>query len=200
VGQITTFILAGGKSTRMGTDKAFVELGGRTLMAHALEIARAVGGEVWIAGDVVRFEGYGRVVEDIYRNRGPLAGIHAALRSTSTDLNLMLAVDLPFIPAAFLEYLIRQAKATEAVVTVPRDGGRLQPLCAVYRKAFALVAERSLQAGENKIDPLFSLVATRVLEEAELRNLGFSATMFGNLNTREDLDRANRQWRKTQGK
>ena len=87
---------------------------------------------------------------------------------TRTELNLMMAVDMPFLQPSFLNYLVAQARETAAVVVVPRAGGGLQPLCAVYRRGFAEVAERSLRAGENKIDRLFAEVQTRVIEPEEL--------------------------------
>ncbi len=190
VNHLTAFVLAGGKSTRMGTDKAFLELAGQTLLAHAMQLAGAVAGDVRIVGDAKKFSAYGPVVEDIFRDRGPLAGIHAALRTSTTDLNLVLAVDLPFVETKFLEYLVAQARATSATIIVPRAGGGWQPLCAVYRRAFADLAERSLREGRNKIDPLFSLLETRVIEEDELSRLGLSAEIFRNLNTPEEWERA----------
>jgi len=76
------------------------------------------------------------------------------------------------------------------MVTVPQVGGKIQPLCAVYRREFLELAERALQKGENKIDRLFSEENTRVIGEEELSEAGFSAEMFRNLNTPEDLERA----------
>ena len=173
----------------MEKDKAFLELEGRTLLVRALELAGTVG-EVYISGDAGKFAAYGRVVEDVYRDRGPLGAIHAALMSVTSDLNLMLAVDLPFIEPNFLEYLITRAQHSGAVVTVPRAGGGWQPLCAVYQRSFALVAERSLQEGRNKIDPLFSGVEIEVLGEGELLRHGFSSEMFRNLNTLDEWEAA----------
>ncbi len=187
---VAAFVLAGGKSTRMGKDKAFLELGGRTLLAHALDLAGTVARDVRIVGEANKFAAFGSVVEDVYHERGPLGGIHAALASTTTELNLMLAVDLPFLQPEFLKYLISEARKTGALVTVPRAGGGLQPLCAVYRRAFAEVAERSLQEGRNKIDPLFAEVETRVLGEEDLSRAGFSEGMFRNLNTPEEWEEA----------
>ena len=94
VEDVTAFVLAGGKSTRMGKDKAFLEFRGRILLARALELAAGAGQEVRIVGDPRKFAAFGQVIEDIYRERGPLGGIHAALKSSSTRLNLMLAVDI----------------------------------------------------------------------------------------------------------
>jgi molybdopterin-guanine dinucleotide biosynthesis protein A len=193
---LSAFILAGGRSSRMGEDKAFLELDGQTLLARALALAGSVAAKVSIVGDTARFAAYAPVVEDIYPGRGPLAGIHAALAGATTELNLVLAVDTPFLEEELLRLLVEQARSSGAVVTVPRVAGGFQPLCAVYRKPFAAVAEEALQQGRNKIDPLFSRVPTRILEPEELARFAFAAEMFDNLNTREDVERATRQSRK----
>jgi molybdopterin-guanine dinucleotide biosynthesis protein A len=188
---VTAFILAGGKSTRMETDKAFVALDGRTLLARALDVVRSVTSDVRIVGDAAKFASFAPVVEDMFRGCGPLGGIHAALRASVTDLNLVLAVDLPFVSAALLQYLVTQAQdSTEAAVTVPRAAGGWQPLCAVYRKEFADAAELALREGCYKIDALFDVVKVRVIDEDELAGRGFSPRIFRNLNTQEELDGA----------
>jgi len=187
---VTAFVLAGGKSSRMGSDKAFLPLGDETLLSIALNVARTVASDVWIVGDAKKFAAVGQVLEDVYRDRGPLGGIHGALSTSATDLNLILAVDLPFIGSEFLEYVLLQARGSDAMVTVPRAGAKLQPLCAVYRRGFAQVAEESLGEGKNKIDALFAKVATRVIEEDELLRAGFSVEIFRNLNTPDDWEKA----------
>jgi len=187
---VTAFVLAGGKSSRMGSDKAFLELGGETLLSRALQAAGSVAGEVRIVGAPQKFAAFGEVIEDVYRGQGPLGGIHAALSNSQTELNLVLAVDLPFVGREFLEFLLLRARESDAMVTVPRAGGGLQPLCAAYRRGFAEVAERSLRAGNNKIDSLFATLETCVIEEDELARAGFSVEMFRNLNTPEELEKA----------
>jgi molybdopterin-guanine dinucleotide biosynthesis protein A len=186
---VTAFILAGGKSTRMGVDKAFVDYDGRTLLARALDLARSVTSDVRIVGNTEKFAPFAPVVEDVFRDRGPLGGIHAALRASPTELNVVLAVDIPFVSLAFLQYLIGRAReAPEATVVVPRAGGGWQPLCAIYRREFAGAAETGLLAGRNRIDPLFEVVRTRVIEEQELQDARFSSAIFRNLNTSEELE------------
>jgi molybdopterin-guanine dinucleotide biosynthesis protein A len=187
---VTAFVLAGGKSSRMGTDKAFLRLEGETLLERALTTAASVAGDVRIVGDAGKFAAFGRVVEDVYRDRGPLGGIHAALSSSTTELNLMLAVDSPFVGTKFLDYLILCARESGALVTVPRADFGLQPLCAVYRRGFTEVAEQALREGKNKIDSLFAKVGTCVIEENELVRMGFSVEMFRNLNTQEEFEKA----------
>jgi molybdenum cofactor guanylyltransferase len=187
---LAVFILAGGKSTRMGTDKAFVEFNGCTLLARALDLARSVTSDVHIVGDPRKFAAFAPVVQDIFPGCGPLGGIHAALRASSAELNLMLAVDMPFLPPDLLRYLVTRARNSAATVTIPHCGGRNQMLCAVYRRAFADAAELALRKGQYKIDALFANRSTKVIDEDALRANGFSARMFRNLNSPQELAQA----------
>ncbi|MGA7908522.1 MAG: molybdenum cofactor guanylyltransferase [Candidatus Sulfotelmatobacter sp.] len=188
---VTVFILAGGKSTRMGTDKAFLEFEGRTLLARMLEVARSVTPEVRIVGGAAKFAAFAPVVEDVFCGCGPLAGIHAALRASQAKLNVVLAVDVPFVSFALLQYLIARARTVgSAWATVPRAPGGWQPLCAVYRREFAEAAEGALREGRYKIDALFDVVPVQAIEEAELAEAGFSPRIFRNLNTPSDVQAA----------
>ncbi len=203
---ISAFVLAGGRSSRMGRDKAFLEWRGRTLLEQALELARTVTERVSIVGQREKFAAYAAVVEDVYPGQGPLAGIHAALISSSSELNLMLAVDTPLVTPEFLEYLVTQAdiqsrsdddepgaaEGGRPYVFLPRVGGRLQPLCAAYRREFAEIAAQALQAGRNKIEPLLVSLPQRIIEEEELRRLAFDPRMFENLNTRAEWEKMQR--------
>jgi molybdenum cofactor guanylyltransferase len=185
------FILAGGKSTRMGTDKAFVEFNGRTLLERVLETARSVTRRVAIVGSPTKFSAHASVIEDVFQNCGPLAGIHAALQSSTSDLNLILAVDLPFVTRQLLQFLLKKAgESPTAIITVPRTAQGWQPLCAVYPREFAPIAEKSLRAGRYKIDALFEVRYTKAIPERELEAAGFSADLFRNLNSPEDLAQA----------
>ena len=184
------FVLAGGKSSRMGggpgNDKAFLEFGGQTLLDRALAVMSTVCDRVAIVGDPAKFAKYESVVADIFPGCGPLAGIHAALVHSSAELNLILAVDMPFVSRELLAFLFAAAEEDDAIVTVPRTGKGLQPLCAVYRRDFSTVAEQALREGNYKIDATFSNVSVRVIEEGELAAAGFSEQSFFNVNTPQD--------------
>lgn len=193
VPDLAAFILAGGRSTRMGTDKAFAVLDGRTLLERALDLARSVTSDLRIVGDPAKFASFAPVVEDLFAACGPLGGIHAALLSSQTDLNLILAVDTPFVTPSFLEYLLTRAKDSRAVITVPHTSRGWQPLCAIYRRDFASIAEKALRAGHYKIDPLFTEAAAQVISEQELESAGFAPDLFSNLNTPDDLAEAGRK-------
>ena len=192
----TAFVLAGGRSRRMGTDKAFVLLDGRTLLARALGLALSLTSDVRIVGDPTKFASFAPVVEDLFPGCGPLAGIHAALGSSQTELNLILAVDMPFLTPALLQYMLGRAKDSDsAMATVPRTAQGWQPLCAVYRRDFASIAEKALRAGRYKIDALFVEAGAQVIGEPELQSAGFSLDLFSNLNTPDDLAEAVRKQR-----
>ena len=189
---VTAFVLAGGKSARMGREKATLELGGRTLLERALKLASSVAAEALIVGPRAELELHGRVVEDVYPDQGPLSGIHAALWASPTELSLILAVDTPFLEARFLQYLMEQARESGAVVTVPRTADGFHPLAAVYRRSFRETAEQALQEGRNKIDALFAQVETRILEAEELKRFAFAPAIFENLNTPQDVEQIGR--------
>jgi len=125
-------------------------------------------------------------VADIFSGCGPLAGIHAALVHSPAELNLMLAVDMPFVSTELLAFLFAVAENNDAIITVPRASKGLQPLCAVYRRSFSTVAEEALRAGKYKIDAAFSSVSIRVIEDVELAAAGFSEQSFFNVNTPQD--------------
>ncbi len=190
---ITGFVLAGGKSTRMGRDKATLSLHGRTLVETALGAARAITDEVFILGSPALYGQFAPAIPDIFSGCGPLAGIHAALAQTRTELNLMIAVDTPFLTVQLLRYLVERAIAARTVVTAPEINAYPQPLCAVYAREFLPIAEQALRAGNNKIVPLFPATRTLVIPEAEMTRVAFTAEMFDNLNTPEDLERARRR-------
>ena len=182
----------------MNRDKAFVEFGGQTLLDRALAVMGGVCDRVTIVGDPAKFTKYvsskygstkyESVVADIFPGCGPLAGIHAALVHSAAELNLMLAVDMPFVSKELLAFLFATAEDEDnhAIITVPRTSKGLQPLCAVYRRDFSTTAEQALRAGKYKIDAAFSSVAVRVIEEGELAAAGFSERNFFNVNTPQD--------------
>jgi molybdenum cofactor guanylyltransferase len=189
---VSAFILAGGKSSRMGMDKAFIALDGRTLLARMLDVARSVTPQVWIVGSAAKYAPFAPTIEDVIPNCGPLGGIHAALATSKTDLNLIMAVDVPFVPPALLPFLLTRARNSTAMVTVPCAGNGLQPLCAIYRREFHAVAERALREARCKIDALFDEIFTHVIAEQELETAGFSPRIFRNMNTPEDLAEASK--------
>ncbi len=151
----SALILAGGKSSRMGRDKAWLPVGGETLLARQIGLARRVGAsEVFISGrsdvDYSRF--LCPVLKDKINNAGPLAGIERGLKSVSTGLLLVLAVDLPNISAECLLKIFERCQGTGAV---PLVAGKPEPLVAFYPKAAKPLAQMLLR-GKNRAVTFFA--------------------------------------------
>src|SRR5271157_1706147 len=156
---VSAFILAGGRSSRMGTDKALLQWNGENLLQNALSKAKEVSPAPMIVGSRARYSSYGDVIEDRFPDCGPLGAIHAALCATQTDLNLVLSVDMPLVTVDLLRWLVQAADEGPELAVVPESGGRLQPLCAVYRRGARPAIETQLEAGRFKVDGIFPLVA-----------------------------------------
>jgi molybdopterin-guanine dinucleotide biosynthesis protein A len=190
---VTALVLVGGQSSRMGSDKALLRLpDGESLLEHALAMAATVASEVKLVGPrqkYVEIRWAGEVVEDTFPGTGPLGGIHAGLTASSTDLNLVLAVDMPAVTSELLRFLVQTAQTHERLVTAFGAEGRWQPLCAVYRKGFARVAEDAITAGRCKVDASFTEQIAHQVSEDDLRLNGFSAELFTNCNTAEEWQR-----------
>jgi molybdopterin-guanine dinucleotide biosynthesis protein A len=172
----------------MGTDKALLRIGEQTLLERTLRTAAASVPKVVIVGAREHYGGFGETIEDIYRECGPLGGIHAALSATQTDLNLVLSVDMPAMTSDFLSWLVIEANKSKELVIVPEALGGLQPLCAVYRRPLRALAEQALKNGDYKIGHMFSLAPTRYISQKEIVAASFSPELFHNVNTREDYE------------
>jgi len=186
VNDASAFVLTGGRSSRMGSDKALLSWAGETLIQRTLAIARQACGQVCICGSRELYGKFGEVVEDAEPGRGPLSGIQAALHATETELNLILSVDLPLMTTEFLVWLLQQARSGEQRITAPEAQGRLQPLCAVYNRDVLELVDDALAKDDLKVTRLFARTPTRVITESELRAAGFDPAIFSNVNTSED--------------
>jgi molybdopterin-guanine dinucleotide biosynthesis protein A len=199
-------IQAGGRSARMGADKAWLTLGGRPLIARALDAARGVVDRLIIvlhrddlADDLVcaRYARLGRergagLVEDHYHRLGPLGGIQTALSECRDDEPaLVLACDLPFITPEFLALLARRHLASPSrggpAATVPSDQmGRRQPLAAIYDRSCQEVIAPLLAAGRLRLDELLARIAVNPVSAVEYAHLPGADRLLLNLNTPED--------------
>ncbi|HTC74974.1 MAG TPA: molybdenum cofactor guanylyltransferase, partial [Edaphobacter sp.] len=152
------FVLAGGRSSRMGQDKALLTLGGEPLVKKAIRKLSKVCAGVSIAGGTEELRQFGRVIPDESVGCGPLGGIVAALEQSSFEWNLFLAVDAPFVPVSVLKALLFMVAGFPGVCVMARAQGVMQPLCAVYSRKALEVLKQELAAGRWKV--------TRAIEAA----------------------------------
>ena len=182
-------ILAGGKSSRMGRDKAWLEIGGQTLLARQIGMARALGAlEVFLSGRTdADYSGFGcDVLHDKYVNAGPLAGIERALNAMRSPLLLVLAVDLPAMKP---DLLLRLAAGSSSLGAIPCVNGRLEPLAALYPKTARELAQDHLQRGLLAVKDF----ASRCMRMGLAHRVEFPASesrFFASWNSPADLTRA----------
>lgn len=167
----------------MGTDKALLSVGGRSLLELALDNAKEVSPSPVIVGARERYDAFGEVIEDRMPGCGPLSGIHAALHETQNEANLVLSVDMPLMTASFLKWMVQVAASRTELAIVPEAQGRVQPLCAIYKRAALCVIEQALRTGDFKVGHILARLPTYYISETELRSAGFSPDIFRNINT-----------------
>ena len=183
--QIAAFILAGGASSRMGTDKAQLRIEQQTFTERIAETLLKITDSVSIVGRDSD-ESSLPSVADVYPKWGALGGIHAALTACEREWAIIVACDLPFVTAELFSYLAAQRMDHDAVVPIQEDG-RPQPLAALYRVASCLPhATRLIEAGRRRPLDLLESVKTRRVVFDELRNFARAQSFFVNINTPED--------------
>jgi len=156
------FVLAGGRSSRMGSEKALIQLAGEPLVVHAMRILRSAGLAVRIAGARSPLDRYAPVVPDAEPDRGPLGGICSALAFTTAKRAIFLPVDMPLQPATLVSFLLEAAQAGNAVVTLPALDGFAQTFPVVLDRAVLPWLRAALEAGRGGCYQAFQSAAAGV--------------------------------------
>jgi molybdopterin-guanine dinucleotide biosynthesis protein A len=187
------FVLAGGRSRRMGTNKALLPLGGKRLVDRAIDLLSPLVDDVFVVGppEVFPFL-HVPVYPDEIRQAGPLGGILTGLRHARFEKSLVLGVDLPFLTGEVLGRVFRAAESQDVDVTIPRYHDTQETLCGVYSRRCITPIEGMLMAGHKAILELLNRVRIQVLEEEVFKDL-LSSDPFFNINTREDYEEAKRR-------
>jgi len=191
----TGFITAGGRSSRMGIDKAWLEIEGQPLIERTLASVRAVTSSVAIIANTDGYGGLGvPVFADTHQGVGPLEAVRVALSNTQTNRVLLVGCDLPFLTSELLRFLLSIRSQSQAIVPLSADN-QLEPLCAIYCKDSQEVVSDLIERGERKMAKLFEEIPTRFVEFKEIRMLEGAHLFFENINTPADYDRALRRFR-----
>ncbi len=188
----TAIILAGGRGSRLGRDKASAVAAGKTLLQHVIDrVVPLVDATIIVvrAGQQLpAYEGRAiRVIEDEVPESGPLAGLAAGLKASSSFPALVVACDLPLLQPALLAELLRRVEGHDAAVAL--DEGQAQPLCAAYGPGCIDAVERRLARRDLAMKALLDDLDVAYLEEAEWRPFDAEGLSFFNVNTPEDLQR-----------
>ena len=183
---VSAAIMAGGKSKRMGQDKAWIELDGEPLIKRVADVLGAVADEVLIVANDARYERLGlRVVRDRWPDGGALGGIATGVGAATHDTVLVAACDMPFLSAEVWRVLL--AHAGEADVVIPRIGGEYETLHALYAKACVPQMARAIAENRLRVISFFDAVTVKAIDEPELRAVDPTLRAFTNVNTPEEL-------------
>ncbi len=188
--EIEAFILAGGKSSRMGRDKAKLEIGGVPLLTRAAQMLSPLAANVMVVGEERRAAEFGLpVLTDYWPGAGPLGAIATALMSASCPWAFVLACDMPFVTSEWIEWLferIASAPTDSFDGLVPATEHGIEPLCAVYRKACHKTLANVLDGGVRKVTNGLAVLKIQSVPEAEWRPFSPDGSLFRNLNTWQD--------------
>jgi len=190
---MTSIILAGGKSSRLGRNKALQVIGRRSLIQWVIDRVSVLSTEIIIAtahGEAIPFSSAVAVktVADIYPERGPLAGIHAGLMASSSSRAVVVSCDIPFVSVDLLEYMAKMCPAFDIII--PRIKDKIEPLCAVYSRGCLAPIQKLLEQDERQIRKLFRMVKVRYVEEDEINRFDPEHLSFFNVNSEADLEKA----------
>ena len=190
---MTSIILAGGRSLRLGRSKPLQAIGGKSLIQWVIDRLAIFSTEIIIAtahGEAIPCVSDAKIktVADIYPGKGPLVGIYSGLVASSSPRAIVVGCDTPFLSVGFLEHMTRISSIFDAVV--PRIENEVEPLCAVYSKTCLAHIQELLEQNDLRIDRLFGVVKVRYVEEDEINSFDPEHLSFFNVNNQADLDRA----------
>jgi molybdopterin-guanine dinucleotide biosynthesis protein A len=180
-------ILSGGKSLRMGENKALLQVGGVPIIARIYDLFKELFQEVIIVTNQREFfkNFDSRIYNDLMPDKGALGGLYTGIFFSSFEYSFCVACDMPFIKKSLVEFLVKNIQNSDVVVPRTQDG--LQPLHAIYSKNCLQPIERIIEEGKYKIIDMYKMVRVRVVEEHEFLCLDPFRDSFININTPEEL-------------
>ena len=187
---MTGIILAGGKNSRMGTNKAFLEINGIRLIDNILAIYQKMFSEIIIVtNDPLSYTEFSEtvIVTDIYKEKGALGGIYTGLFYSANNYSFVAACDMPFLNKDFVIYLTEQAGKHDIIVPQLSEG--FQPLHAIYSRNCLSHIKKLLIADKLKIAGFYKAVPLLSISEEKIKPFNKDGHLFLNINTPEDLEK-----------
>ncbi|MDD2540778.1 MAG: molybdenum cofactor guanylyltransferase [Desulfuromonadaceae bacterium] len=185
---VTGVILAGGASSRMGTNKSFLKIGERLLIERVYSTMEMLFHDIIIVTNSPELYEFipCRKVADIYPGAGPIAGLHAGLRASCTDRIFAAACDMPFLNAALIRLLCQSFEEYDAIVPLSCSGFR-EPLHALYAKSALNAMQQAIELGDKSIMNLLDRLKTKQITNDNFRSIHGAEESFQNLNTPEEF-------------
>lgn len=178
--KITGIILAGGKSSRMGTDKALIDVKGKKLIEYSIAVMKQICGHIIISASNPVYEKFGfPIVADSFQGIGPIAGLEACLRYSKTKINLVAPCDSPFLSINLFRETLKETAGYEAAVPILQDG-KVEPLAGYYSKEALPTIIQQIEKGDYKLQNLLKAMNTKYVS---ITNPAY----LMNINTPRDL-------------
>ncbi len=190
---ISGIILCGGKSTRMGQNKAFAEVDGVPIVSRIYHLFNELFQEVIIVTNQADFfrNFDSKIFHDLVPNKGALGGLYTGIFYATFQYSFCVACDMPFIQKSLVNYLIKNMQDHDVVVPRTRDG--LQPLHAIYSKNCLAPMRKTFGGGNCKVTDFYGMVRVKIVEEDEFLSLDPFRRSFININTPEELHSLGRE-------
>ena len=184
---ISGIILSGGKSIRMGKNKAFIEIDGVPIISRISDLFKELFQELIIVTNQKEIfkEFDSRIYSDIIPNKGALGGLYTGIFFSTFYYSFCVACDMPFIKKSLVQYMIKNIEDADVIIPRTKDG--LQPLHAIYSKKCLDPIKSTLEKGKFKIIDIYDLVKVKILEENSFISLDPFRESFINVNTPEEL-------------
>lgn len=182
--QITGVILAGGKNSRMGTDKGLLAVNGQRIVERMIGVMKSLVDEIIIISNSTNYDYLGyKIYPDLIKDCGPMGGIYTALSCSDTPKNFVVSCDMPFVSPELVRFIIENSNDCE--IAIPQHGGMLEPLCAVYDKSCKEQFGVLLQSKELRMQD-----ALRHFKVKQIPIPGnvFAENCFENINTPAEYD------------
>ena len=190
--RLTAIILAGGKSSRIGSDqdKAILKLNGKCLIDIVIsKLKHIVGDNIIIVGPPEKYPSYKQVVPDLFNQKGLLVGLYSGLKASASRYNFVVGCDMPFLNVELLQYIGDKIDFNDIII--PRYAkSYVEPLCAIYNKDCLEVIKKNIGAGILSIRRIFPYLKVKYIEEKEIKRVDPDLNSFFNINYKEDFIRA----------
>ena len=199
---ITGIILSGGKSMRMGINKSLLKIGNRYAIEITVDLMKSLFEKIILSTNAPEEYEFLNLsmVEDIFKDAGPLAGIHSALQKSNTDKNFVISCDVPMMNKQMIEFFTEYNSDKEIILS--RAAGYLQPLVGIYKKRLLPLIEKLLRENENQSEEkrkhlsLHALIEMAETEIIDVTSLPFySDRLFFNLNNKDDFEEINNEYK-----
>ena len=184
---INGYILAGGKSSRMGTDKGLLLFEGKPMIQYVIEQMQPIFDKLVIVANNPEYEKFGlEVIPDLIKDIGPAGGIYTALNNSDSPLNFMVSCDMPFVTQEAIAFIVKNADENQIVLL--ENQGKLEPLFGLYVKDCEAVWLQLIQQKKVKLQEMVLHFKLKIIpiENNEI----FAASFFKNINTKEDFNNA----------